>query len=518
MQPLPHTPAVTPHPLAGVLLPGTPWRVEGKIGSGSMGEVLLARHAVRGHHVALKLLHRDVAADPTSLARLRREALTTAQIGHPHIVDVYDFNVTDDGQHFVVMKWLKGDDLTRWIQEGPRPLIEVAQVMHQLCDALQAAHNVGVVHRDLKPENIRITERDGMPFAVILDFGLARRIHSGQSKLTLESGITGFQGTPGYAAPEQLEGDDVDARADQYALGVIGYELLSGAPPHGREHVVRLVTRQLEGRADPLSMHVDPLQVSPEVQAVIMRMFARQPADRFVDLATAWRAFQLAAFPPEATAEPSINEAITELFSPIPLTPPPQAEAEALVHTSARAQAASASSLVAAATSLHTPEIAPEAARRPPAWSWWLLAGLLACSVSVLLLEARSALQPLATTTPDRAREIPVSAYRLVTAVPQLEGVDVEPSVVHGQLRSLLPSFESCVASLDDKARRSELWWMGYADGTLRYAGGPGDPALHRCAAAAAHHRPLPSQQGVSVDSKVIWPVKLMPPGRLTSH
>ena len=218
----------------GEPLPGTPYVLVKQLGAGGMGQVYLARHKELGSDAAVKMLGAEVAQDAKAMERLRREARAAAQIGNPHIIEVYDLGVTDDGRPYVVMRKVSGRDLKSVMDDdGPVDPDRVVALVKQIASALDDVHAVGVIHRDLKPENVMVEDRPAGEHVTILDFGIAQSLEEGDTdtRLTRQGQIIG---TPGYMAPEQALAKPLDGRADQYSLSVIVYELLSGSSPYPR--------------------------------------------------------------------------------------------------------------------------------------------------------------------------------------------------------------------------------------------------------------------------------------------
>src|SRR5258708_17749620 len=204
------------------------YRVLGPVGKGAMGEVYEVGHARLAGRYALKLLGQQASGEEEALQRFQREARIASSLRHPHIVQVIDFDRMPDGRPYLVMELLEGEDLhTHLRRAGPLPLSRVAVIIKQIASALGAAHGRGVVHRDLKPENVLLVKIDGQDgdYVKIVDFGVSK-VKSASLRLTKGGAM---MGTPHYMAPEQAQGaDDVDEKADQFALGAIAYELLSG--------------------------------------------------------------------------------------------------------------------------------------------------------------------------------------------------------------------------------------------------------------------------------------------------
>ncbi|MDP3505290.1 MAG: serine/threonine-protein kinase [Myxococcales bacterium] len=196
-----------------------------RLGEGGMGEVYVGRHARLGREVAIKVLREEFAAMPDVVQRFFQEAKVVNDLKHPNTVEILDF-VEEPGRVYLVMELLEGRTIAELDREqGPLQVTRIAKLMAMACDALEAAHRLGVVHRDIKPENLFVITENGQEWLKVLDFGVARRLTGGAQT---QAGLV--LGTPFYMAPEQAAGRGVDARADLYALGVTIYELLSRTP------------------------------------------------------------------------------------------------------------------------------------------------------------------------------------------------------------------------------------------------------------------------------------------------
>jgi serine/threonine-protein kinase len=236
--------------------------VLGIIGRGGMGEVYRARDTKLKRDVAIKTLPDEFSHDPDRLSRFQREAEVLASLNHPNIAAIYDLEEAD-GARFLVLELVEGETLADRIARGPIPVEEALQIAKSICEALEAAHEQGVIHRDLKPANIKITP-DGK--AKVLDFGLAKAMESAPSS-TLSNSPTLLSvaasngglilGTAGYMAPEQAKGKPVDKRADIWAFGVILYEMLTGRMLFSGETVSEtmafVMTKEPDWKALPAS-------------------------------------------------------------------------------------------------------------------------------------------------------------------------------------------------------------------------------------------------------------------------
>ncbi|MFN8531115.1 MAG: protein kinase [Anaerolineae bacterium] len=252
-----------------------PYQILEKIGQGGMAAVYRARQQSVERDVALKVILRDIAGDPTAIQRFQREAKLIARLEHPHILPVYDF----DGGHsppYIVMRYLDGGTLKDWMVQGRLPHYEVVHLIQQICSALDYAHRQGIIHRDIKPSNILI-DREGNAF--VSDLGLARlTIHDSEGKQITETGM--LMGTPDYMSPEQAIGlDDVDHRTDIYALGVMLFEMLAGSLPFTAASGTLMLVQHLQTPA-PSILDFDPT-LSPAIEGVLLRVLAKDKEDRY---------------------------------------------------------------------------------------------------------------------------------------------------------------------------------------------------------------------------------------------
>ena len=271
----------------GAVLQDT-YEITSLLGKGGMGEVFLARHRrLPGRQVAVKVLQNSLSQNPELYARFRREAEIASQLGHPNIVEVLDFDTLPDGTPFLVMEYLRGENLEQRLLRGQLALDEVLSIIRQIGSALQAAHRAGVVHRDLKPANVFLVPTDSGGVVgervKLLDFGISKMLDS----QTLQTQDAVLIGTPQYMAPEQALGKnrEVDARTDLFALGCIVYEMLTGTPPFAGDggSIVQVVFRIVHAQPEPLA-NLRP-DVPARVLAAVERALAKSPQDRHPDIA-----------------------------------------------------------------------------------------------------------------------------------------------------------------------------------------------------------------------------------------
>ena len=260
---------------------GDTYQVVRVVGEGGMGKVYEAKHLrLRERRFALKVLHPELASKPEIVQRFQREAETASGLDHPNVVSVFDVHRMPDGTPYLVGEFLDGEELgARLKRLGKLEVTQAVVIARQVCRALSAAHARGIVHRDMKPENVFLTERDGLPVAKILDFGISKAGHR-DTHLT-RTGV--IMGTPSYMAPEQARGEKVDLRADVYAVGALLYHLLTGRPPFESDDPGAVLTRVLtEEPARPRSLEPS---IPEAVELVIQRAMAKHAADRYQSMA-----------------------------------------------------------------------------------------------------------------------------------------------------------------------------------------------------------------------------------------
>jgi serine/threonine protein kinase len=214
-------------PLNGRTIEGK-YRLDAKLGAGGMGSVYRATRLVIGDEVAIKILHAE-QNDQRAAERFRREAQAAARLKHPNAINIYDFGVTEDGLQYLVMELVEGESLRRIIkQQGPLTPSAAAEIIRQVCAALDEAHRHNIIHRDIKPDNIIVEVAANRLRVKVLDFGIAKLRDDTAGNLTQTGSVLG---TPHYMSPEQCLGEELDSRSDIYSLGIVLYEMLAGVVP-----------------------------------------------------------------------------------------------------------------------------------------------------------------------------------------------------------------------------------------------------------------------------------------------
>jgi eukaryotic-like serine/threonine-protein kinase len=293
------------------------YEVVEELGSGGMGTVYLARHARIGRKVAIKVLRPEHANSHEAVNRFFQEARAVNQVNHENIVQVFDF-VQEPGRVYCVMELLEGATLFDTMRNSPISVARCAGILRQVCLALHAAHQVGVVHRDVKPENVFLTQRQGHPdFVKVLDFGIAK-LNPATTGSPVERTMEGIVlGTPEYMSPEQAVGKEVDFRTDVYSVGVMLHELLAGRLPFQDSTFPKLAVQIVTRAAPPLPPRNALGEPIPEEMASLTEWcMQKDPADR----------------PPSAAEVASVLEPFAEITN---------AESRSVVSASAQQSAAS---------------------------------------------------------------------------------------------------------------------------------------------------------------------------------
>lgn len=257
--------------------------VIGVLGEGLTGIVYDARALDSGKSVALKVMHGDLAGDPQIRGRFQREAAILRRLEGPHICPILDFGETenDEGQAtlYIALPRISGPSLEERMKEnGPLPVGRVLDWMLEICAALRAAHSQGVIHRDLKPANVMLENGEKV---IVVDFGMSKILTgtgTGTTNLTAHNMLFG---TPEYMSPEQARGDDLDARCDVYAAGVMLYELLTGTTPFSGPTPLSVLTAHLTADVEPPSQRDKTGRVTPALESVVLHALARDRDARY---------------------------------------------------------------------------------------------------------------------------------------------------------------------------------------------------------------------------------------------
>jgi serine/threonine protein kinase len=247
------------------------YRILERLGGGGMGIVYLAQDTRLPRTVALKFLPAEWSGEPLLRERFSREARAASALDHPNICTIFDIDETPEGQLFIVMAYCPGETLKQRIQRGPLAIDDAVDIAIQIGDALQDAHEAGIVHRDIKPANILITDRNQVK---IVDFGLAK--HAGEMAVTRQGSVVG---TPAYMSPEQARGDEVDGRSDIWAIGAVFYEMLAGRRAFAADHE-RAILLAITS-TDPTPIDSLRPEVPAELLGIARRCLKRNVGERY---------------------------------------------------------------------------------------------------------------------------------------------------------------------------------------------------------------------------------------------
>jgi serine/threonine protein kinase len=285
-------------------IPG--FRLDRLIGEGGFGQVWSASRDSDSVHVAIKVLHLELVRSIDALTRFQRELDAIQRLQHPNVISAIDHGTLTDGRPYLVLEYIEGPSLRDVIHErGALPPNEVLEILGPLCEALQVAHDAGLVHRDVKASNVILARKAGTLRPVLLDFGLVKLVDQVGPGLTSSRSMLG---TPAAMAPEQMRGQPVDARTDVYAMGLLAYHMFTGQPAFGGAPGVVQSYLQVHGPRPRPSAKVD---IDPAIDEPIGRALAPEPAERFTSARALFEAIKQAV-QPAATAELDVIVAYIE--------------------------------------------------------------------------------------------------------------------------------------------------------------------------------------------------------------
>jgi eukaryotic-like serine/threonine-protein kinase len=289
--------------LVGKLVGGR-YQVLKRLGEGGMGQVYLAEHVRMKRKSAIKIMRPALLHEPEALQRFTREAENASKISHVNVASIFDFGETDEGLVYLAMEYIEGESLAAALarEKALHPLA-AADIVAQAADALQAAHDLGILHRDFKPDNLMLTRRsDGTYLVKLVDFGIARTMERGTQQVTR----TGFAvGTPEFMSPEQFSGDVLDGRSDQYSLALVAFVVLTGHEAFGGSVSKESLIARLTSRPRRLDEVRRDLEWPPQLQDIFDKALAPDPSDRFDRVADfgAQLADAIGSMTPTQTAE-----------------------------------------------------------------------------------------------------------------------------------------------------------------------------------------------------------------------
>jgi eukaryotic-like serine/threonine-protein kinase len=259
-------------PLVGQVIEGR-YQIQHRIGEGGMGVVYKARQTPLDRVIAIKMLNAQMADDPNWVQRFFNEAKACARLQHPNTIRMFDFGRTPDGRMYMTMEFLDGLSLRDALAKGPLAAHRVVKILIQCCASLAEAHSIGIIHRDIKPDNVFLLNMAGSPdFVKLLDFSVAKLLESDRMKT--QAGVV--FGTPQYMSPEQGRGAPLDARSDLYALGILAFEMLTGAVPFHDENPMTVIQMHLHAGVPPL-----PQTIPYSVQQIVRRALEKEPSRRY---------------------------------------------------------------------------------------------------------------------------------------------------------------------------------------------------------------------------------------------
>src|SRR5690349_8282803 len=259
-------------PFVGKVIDGR-YEIQQRVGEGGMGVVYKARQMSIDRIIALKMLNAEMASDQQWVQRFYNEAKACSRLQHPNTIRMFDFGQTPDGRLFMTMEFLDGVSLRDALSKGPLAPHRVIKILNQCCASLAEAHSIGIIHRDIKPDNVFLLNMAGQPdFVKLLDFSVAKLLEGDRMKT--QAGVV--FGTPQYMSPEQGRGLPLDARSDLYALGILAFEMLTGAVPFHDDNPMTVIQMHLHATVPPL-----PQSVPYSVQQIVRRALEKEPSRRY---------------------------------------------------------------------------------------------------------------------------------------------------------------------------------------------------------------------------------------------
>jgi serine/threonine protein kinase len=258
------------------------YRVESVLAKGSMGVVYKAIQELIGREVAIKVLHGYLVADEESIKRFHKEAKAASRLNHPNITTLYDYGVLSSGQPYIVMDLLRGNSLAEILKERDYlPYEEAVHIFKQVCEAMQEAHQRGVIHRDIKPENIMLEYTERGVNVKVVDFGIAKFVQEQDDTIGKITKTGTVCGSPTYMSPEQCDDNQVDHRSDIYSLGVVIYETITGKVPFSGADIYNVMTMHVKDPPPRLKAVRPDLDLPPHLESVLDRALAKFPDDRY---------------------------------------------------------------------------------------------------------------------------------------------------------------------------------------------------------------------------------------------
>ena len=452
------------------------YRIVSRIGEGGMGQVYLAEHVRMKRKSAIKIMRPALVGDIEALQRFTREAEHASQLSHPNIAAIFDFGETPEGVVYLAMEYVDGQSMGAMLdRDGVLHPDVAADILGQAADALQAAHDLNMLHRDIKPDNIMLGRRsDGTYMVKLVDFGIARSMDGSDQKVTR----TGFAiGTPEYMSPEQLAGDTLNARSDQYALALVAFFALTGKQAFPSESSKESLIARLTSRPRTLQEAKRDVEWNGTLQEIFDRALSPEPHERFETVSDFAHAFSgaISAMTPTQTAElyrraldtrvanvaartphsAGDSQRITGgVLSALPTPPVPRAVVS-------RASTTGVTTTDALASNTRGPAVTDgrPLARLPARSLWpWLLLGAVPVAAALWFAFAREAREsPPSITAAPPLRAIADTATRVVvvpSGVPALTMVSVTPSVDSAKALTAKAVADSAKRAQKDSVKR----------------------------------------------------------------